>query len=102
MAGSSTAITRPRRGEVWAVALDPTVGAEIRKTRPAVVVQNDHSNRTASTTIVAPVTSRARSQLYPNEAFVSAGEGGCRLASIVLARQRRPRASRPATRQTSR
>jgi len=63
------------------------VGSEIRKTRPAVVVQNDHSNRTAATTIVAPVTSRARSRLYPNEAFVRAGEGGCRLDSIVLARQ---------------
>lgn len=52
------------------VALDPTMGAEIRKTRPAVVVQNDHSNRTASTTIVAPVTSRARPYLYPTEALV--------------------------------
>ena len=87
MAGSSTAVARSRRGDVWLVALDPTVGLEIRKTRPAVVVQNDHSNRTASTTIVAPVTSRVRSQLYPNEAFVRAGEGGCRLDSIVLARQ---------------
>src|SRR5437879_12900796 len=65
----------------------PPLGSEIRKTRPAVVVQNDHSNRTASTTIVAPVTSRARSRLYPNEAFVRAGEGGCRRDSIVLARQ---------------
>ena len=74
MAGSSTAVARPRRGDVWLVALDPTVGSEIRKTRPAVIVQNDHSNRTASTTIVAPVTSRARSRLYPNEAFVRAGE----------------------------
>ena len=44
-------------------------------------------HRTAATTIVAPVTSRARSRLYPNEAFVRAGEGGCRLDSIVLARQ---------------
>src|SRR5438876_12309115 len=65
----------------------PPLGSEIRKTRPAVVVQNDHSNRTAATTIVAPVTSRARSRLYPNEALVRAGEGGCRLDSIVLARQ---------------
>ena len=83
MAGSSTAVARPRRGEVW----HPTVGSEIRKTRPAVVVQNDNSNRTTATTIVAPVTSRARSRLYPNEALVRAGEGGCRLDSIVLARQ---------------
>ena len=87
MAGSSTAVARPRRGELWLVALDPTLGSEIRKTRPAVVVQNDHSNRTASTTIVAPVTSRARARLYPNEALLRAGEGGCRLDSVVLARQ---------------
>lgn len=79
MAAPSTAVARPRRGEVWLVALDPTVGSEIRKTRPAVVVQNDHSNRTAATTIVAPVTSGVRSRVYPNEAFVRAGEGGCRL-----------------------
>jgi len=75
VAGSSTAVARPRRGELWLVALDPTLGSEIRKTRPAVVVQNDHSNRTASTTIVAPVTSRARARLYPNEALLRAGEG---------------------------
>ncbi len=87
MAGSATALARPRRGEVWLVALDPTVGSEIRKTPPAVVVQNDHSNRTASTTIVAPVTSRLQPRLYPNEAFVRAGEGGCKLDSVVLARQ---------------
>jgi len=31
----------PKRGEVWLVNLDPTVGAEIRKTRPAVVVSSD-------------------------------------------------------------
>jgi len=89
VAGPSATVARPRRGELWLVALDPTVGSEIRKTRPAVVVQNDHSNRTASTTIVAPVTSRARSRLYPNEAFVRAGEGGCRQDSIVPPRQLR-------------
>ena len=89
MARTPKAITFPRRGEVWLVALDPTVGSEIQKTRPAVVVQNDHSNRTASTTLVAPVTSRLRPQLYPTEAFIPAGEGGCRVDSVVLARQLR-------------
>jgi mRNA-degrading endonuclease toxin of MazEF toxin-antitoxin module len=38
-------VTHPRRGEVYLVAFDPTVGAEIQKTRPAVVIQNDIANR---------------------------------------------------------
>ena len=89
MARSPKAVKSPRRGEVWLVALDPTVGSEIQKTRPAVVVQNDHSNRTASTTLVAPITSRVRPALYPTEAFIPAGEGGCRVDSVVLLRQLR-------------
>ena len=89
MARSPKAVRSPRRGEVWLVALDPTVGSEIQKTRPAVVVQNDHSNRTASTTLVAPITSRVRPAFYPTEAFIPAGEGGCRVDSVVLLRQLR-------------
>ena len=89
MARTSKTIAAPRRGEVWLVSLDPTVGSEIQKTRPAVVVQNDHSNRTAQTTIIAPLTSRVRPQLYPTEVLISAGEGGCRLDSVMLLRQLR-------------
>ena len=87
MARSSKALASPRRGEVWLVALDPTVGSEIQKTRPAVVVQNDHSNRTAQTTIVAPLTSRVGPKLYPTEVLIPEGEGGCRVDSLVLLRQ---------------
>ena len=89
MARSPTALRLPRRGEVWLVALDPTVGHEIQKTRPAVIVQNDHSNRTAQTTIVAPLTSTVGPRLYPTEVLVTAGEGGCRVDSLVLLRQLR-------------
>jgi len=89
MARSPKAVAPPRRGEVWLVALDPTVGSEIQKTRPAVVIQNDHSNRTAQTTIVAPLTSTVRPRMYPTEVLVAAGEGGCRVDSIVLLRQLR-------------
>ena len=87
MARSSKALASPRRGEVWLVALDPTVGSEMQKTRPAVVVQNDHSNRTAQTTIVAPLTSRVGPKLYPTEVLIPEGEGGCRVDSLVLLRQ---------------
>ena len=36
--------TYPRRGEVWLVNFDPTIGSEIQKTRPALIIQNDASN----------------------------------------------------------
>ena len=89
MARSPKTLRPHRRGEVWLVALHPTVGHEIQKTRPAVVVQNDHSNRTAQTTIVAPLTSTIGARLYPTEILVPAGEGGCRVDSLVLVRQLR-------------
>jgi len=62
----------PRRGEVWWVALDPALGSEIRKTRPAVVVSNDPCNRFGSRVVVLTVTSNVES-LYPGEALVRIG-----------------------------
>ena len=50
----------PRRGEVYWVALDPTVGREIRKTRPALVVSPDEMNRALGTVVLAPITSTVR------------------------------------------
>ena len=47
----------PKRGEIYLVSVDPTVGAEIQKTRPAVIVQNDIGNRHSPLTIVAAITS---------------------------------------------
>lgn len=44
------------RGDVYLVALDPTLGSEIQKTRPCVVVSPDELNRHLRTTIVAPMT----------------------------------------------
>lgn len=45
----------PQRGEVYLVSFDPTVGAEIQKTRPALVLQNDVSNEYSPITIVAAI-----------------------------------------------
>ncbi|MCA1733389.1 MAG: type II toxin-antitoxin system PemK/MazF family toxin, partial [Acidobacteria bacterium] len=45
---------------VWLIALDPTLGSEIRKTRPCVVVSPDEMNARLSTLIVAPLTTRRR------------------------------------------
>lgn len=49
-----------RRGEVYLVTLDPTVGYEIRKTRPCMVVSSDEVNAIIGTVIVAPMTSKGR------------------------------------------
>ena len=45
-----------KRGEIWQVNLDPTVGSEIKKTRPCVVVSPDELNDNLRTVIVAPLT----------------------------------------------
>ncbi|MGM0913878.1 MAG: type II toxin-antitoxin system PemK/MazF family toxin [Pseudomonadota bacterium] len=49
-----------RRGEVYWVNLDPTVGTEIRKTRPALVISPDDMNAVLPRVIVAPVTSKGQ------------------------------------------
>lgn len=52
-----------RRFDVWLVNLDPTVGSEIRKTRPALIVSPDEMNHALSTVIIAPMTTKGRD--YP-------------------------------------
>jgi mRNA interferase MazF len=52
---SSTNLPKPERGDIWLVSLDPTIGSEIRKTRPAVVVSSDAVGR-LRVKLVAPLT----------------------------------------------
>lgn len=76
----------PKRGEVYYVNFDPTIGVEIKKTRPALIIQNDVGNIHSQATIVAAITSASR-EIFPYEVFLKAGEGGLQKDSIVLLNQ---------------
>lgn len=61
-----------KRGEIWLVNLDPTVGSEIRKTRPCVVVSPPEIHDYLRTAIVAPMTTKGRAAPFR----VSVSHGG--------------------------
>ena len=58
------------RGEVWWVAFDPSIGTEIQKTRPAIIVSNNASNRRLNGVVVVPVTSNVQ-RVYPGQTVVN-------------------------------
>jgi mRNA interferase MazF len=58
-----------KRGDVYWIAFDPSVGGEIQKTRPAVIVSNDTANAALNRLIVVPISSKTE-RLYPGEALI--------------------------------
>ena len=74
----------PRRGEIYRVSLDPTIGTEIAKTRPALIISNDIGNQFSERVVVAPITSQNTEKIYPFEVLLPAGEGGLTQASKAL------------------
>ncbi|OGO29866.1 MAG: growth inhibitor PemK [Chloroflexi bacterium RBG_16_56_11] len=58
-----------KRGEVWWVNFDPSIGGEIRKRRPALIISNDASNRYLNRVQVIPLTGKT-GRAYPSEAIV--------------------------------
>ena len=59
-----------KRGEVWWVNFEPSVGGEIRKVRPAVIVSHDAANRFLNRVQVVPLTTRT-DRVYPSEVLVT-------------------------------
>jgi mRNA interferase MazF len=59
-----------KRGEVWWINFDPSVGGEIRKKRPAVIVSNNAANQFLNRIQVVPLTSSV-GKLYPSETYVT-------------------------------
>jgi mRNA interferase MazF len=61
-------VTYPQRGDVWLVSLEPTIGSEIKKTRPCIVISPDEINKLLRTVIVAPLTSAIKN--YPTRLII--------------------------------
>jgi mRNA interferase MazF len=59
-----------KRGEVWWVSFDPSIGGEIRKKRPAVIISNNAANQFLNRVQVVPLTSSV-DKLYPSEAYIT-------------------------------
>ena len=62
-----------KRGEVWWVNFEPSVGGEIRKKRPSVIVSNNSANRYLHRIQVVPITSNIE-RLYPSEAYITVND----------------------------
>ncbi len=77
-----------RRGDIVLVNLDPVVGHEVGKTRPAVVIQNDVGNKYSPTVIVATITSYSDTKArFPICAVIEPWAGGLTKRRIVNAAQ---------------
>jgi mRNA interferase MazF len=81
-------ISKPFRGMVVEVSLDPVVGHEQGRSRPCIVVQNDIGNRFSSTTIIVPMTDAKHIQKpSPIYVLIKKGDGGATIDSYALCDQ---------------
>ena len=77
----------PRRGDIYLVHFDPSVGHEIQKTRPALIVQNDISNQYSPITIVAAISSHFADPPSPREVVIEPAESGLPKRSAIVLNQ---------------
>lgn len=78
---------RPRRGEVWNVSLDPAIGHEVRKIRPAVIVTSDVYNAHNWVVVIMPLTSHDRAEY--DQVLIHPPEGGLIALTVTLPDQLR-------------
>jgi len=78
-----------RRGEIWWVEFDPSVGSKIKKTRPAIILSNDSANKNLARVVVIPLTSNTE-RVYPGEAVVNIGNQQSKaMADQIMAADKR-------------
>ncbi|MBW8050824.1 MAG: type II toxin-antitoxin system PemK/MazF family toxin [Cytophagales bacterium] len=75
-----------KRGDIYWADLNPTLGSEISKIRPVLVVSNNISNRYSDTVTILPITSRTK-KIYPYEVLLQINEGNLKGKSKVKANQ---------------
>ncbi len=75
-----------RRGEIYYANLDPTIGAEIQKKRPVLIVSNDANNKKSATLTVLPITSNV-TKVYPFEVALPAKISGLKKNSKIQCQQ---------------
>jgi len=75
----------PKRSEIFLANLDPSIGSEIKKTRPVLVIQNNILNEYSRVVIVCPITSKVRKG--QTRVFLPKNKGGLDKDSIVLTQQ---------------
>ena len=75
-----------KRGEIYYANLSPTVGSEMDKRRPVLIVSNDINNRAATTVTILPITSNV-SRVYPFEVLLNPDDSGLPKPSKVQAQQ---------------
>lgn len=75
-----------RRGEVYYADLGPTVGSEVSKRRPVLIVSNDINNRVSSTITILPLTSNV-DRVYPFEVLLESADSGLPKPSKAQAQQ---------------
>jgi len=76
----------PKRGEIFLVSLDPSIGSEIKKIRPALVISNDINNKLSPSVTVIPVTSKVE-RVFPFEVLFAPTQAGLTQASKAKCNQ---------------
>jgi len=76
--------TRPKRGDVVRVRLDPVVGSEQAGERPALVISPDTINEYSPIVLLAAITTKKTERAYPFEVAIDPPEGGLRMRSKIM------------------
>jgi mRNA interferase MazF len=75
------------KGDILIVNLDPTIGSEQGKIRPALLIQNNTLNKFSPLVIIAPITSKVYSKKYPTNVFISKKNSKLKEDSTILLNQ---------------
>lgn len=76
-----------RRGDIFLVNFNPVVGSEQGRIRPALIIQNNLSNKNSPLTIVAPITSKVYTKEFPTNVEITKEESGLNVNSTILLNQ---------------